>query len=143
MNGEIYYCPGENNFYLECEKYLYTAVGTWPNDLRHICEADALVFLGLPPAGKMRAAGLDGMPQWVEEPELTVDQRIHMAEQSRFRFRVIADVEIAWRQDAVDTGIASEQEMSDLTQWKKYRVALMRVDMSNPNWPPIPLTMDA
>ncbi|EKK4598230.1 TPA: tail fiber assembly protein, partial [Escherichia coli] len=46
-----------------------------------------------------------------------------------------------WRQDAVDAGIATDEETSTLTQWKKYRVLLMRVDTSTApdiEWPTPP-----
>ncbi|MHC5588472.1 tail fiber assembly protein, partial [Escherichia coli] len=56
-------------------------------------------------------------------------------------FRAKADSEISWRQDAVDAGIATDEETSTLTQWKKYRVLLMRVDTSTApdiEWPTPP-----
>ncbi|MGA3715764.1 tail fiber assembly protein, partial [Escherichia coli] len=46
--------------------------------------------------------------------------------------------EICWRQDAVDSGIASAEEINALAEWKKYRVLLMRVDISKApdiEWP--------
>ncbi|MCW6599421.1 tail fiber assembly protein, partial [Yersinia ruckeri] len=46
--------------------------------------------------------------------------------------------EIAWRQDAVDTGIATKEEAASLAEWKKYRILLMRVDTSTApdiEWP--------
>lgn len=52
-----------------------------------------------------------------------------------------ATYEIAWRQDAVDVGIATEVETAALTEWKKYRVMLMRVDTSKApdiEWPVTP-----
>lgn len=52
--------------------------------------------------------------------------------------RLKADSEIAWRQDAVDAGIATEDETAALSEWKKYRVLLMRVDTSKPEWPEKP-----
>ncbi|EFH8813122.1 tail fiber assembly protein, partial [Escherichia coli] len=54
--------------------------------------------------------------------------------------RAIADAEIAWRQDAVDVGIATEVETAALTEWKKYRVLLMRVETADPEWPTPPAT---
>ncbi|EFE1629557.1 tail fiber assembly protein, partial [Escherichia coli] len=33
--------------------------------------------------------------------------------------RAIADAEIAWRQDAVDVGIATDEETVALAEWKK------------------------
>ena len=60
------------------------------------------------------------------------------AENMRSALRSTADTEISWRQDAVDAGIATEEEAAALTEWKKYRVMLMRVDTSNPDWPTPP-----
>ncbi|WP_315707494.1 tail fiber assembly protein [Brenneria uluponensis] len=51
-----------------------------------------------------------------------------LAEQKRRPLRSAADSEIAWRQDAVDSAIATEQEAAGLASWKKYRVLLMRID---------------
>lgn len=52
--------------------------------------------------------------------------------------RAKSDSEIDWRQDAVDAGIATEQETSLLGEWKKYRVLLMCVDTAKPVWPTPP-----
>ncbi|HEN3400912.1 TPA: tail fiber assembly protein, partial [Yersinia enterocolitica] len=55
--------------------------------------------------------------------------------------KAIADSEIEWRQDAVDDRSASDKEITALASWRKYRVALMRVDTSNPleiEWPVLP-----
>ncbi len=52
--------------------------------------------------------------------------------------RTEAESEICWRQDAVDSGIASAEEINALAEWKKYRVLLMRVDISKApdiEWP--------
>ncbi|MCK8570557.1 tail fiber assembly protein, partial [Yersinia ruckeri] len=60
------------------------------------------------------------------------------AETQRTQLRSEADGEIAWRQDAVDTGIATKEEAASLAEWKKYRILLMRVDTSTApdiEWP--------
>lgn len=49
-----------------------------------------------------------------------------------------ANAEIAWRQDAVDVGESTEDETAALTTWKKYRIQLMRVDLTKPEWPQPP-----
>ncbi|WP_142994764.1 tail fiber assembly protein, partial [Klebsiella pneumoniae] len=52
-----------------------------------------------------------------------------------------ADDEISWRQDAVDAGIATTEEAAALSEWKKYRVLLMRIDTSKApdiEWPTPP-----
>ncbi|WP_167351115.1 tail fiber assembly protein, partial [Buttiauxella gaviniae] len=56
----------------------------------------------------------------------------------RAMLKAVADTEITWRQDAVDADIASDVEKADLAAWKKYRVMLMRVDTSKPEWPEKP-----
>ncbi|HEP0146020.1 TPA: tail fiber assembly protein, partial [Escherichia coli] len=78
---------------------------------------------------------------WVDEPPLSPEQKISDAENMKATFRAKADSEISWRQDAVDAGIATDEETSILTQWKKYRVLLMRVDTSTApdiEWPTPP-----
>jgi len=51
-----------------------------------------------------------------------------------------AAVRIAPLQDAVDLGSATEPESAALKQWKEYRVAVNRVDLTqaSPNWPAQP-----
>lgn len=63
---------------------------------------------------------------------------IEKAESDKLHLRAIADDEIAWRQDAVDVGIATDEETTALADWKKYRVLLMRVDTTDPDWPTPP-----
>lgn len=63
---------------------------------------------------------------------------IEKAEANKLQLRAIADAEIAWRQDAVDAGISTDEETAALSEWKKYRVLLMRVDTAKPVWPTLP-----
>lgn len=45
---------------------------------------------------------------------------------------------IAPLQDAVDVGIATDAEITQLSEWKRYRVALSRIDIDEPHeikWP--------
>ena len=51
------------------------------------------------------------------------------AENMRSALRSTADTEISWRQDAVDAGIATDEETAALVEWKQYRVLLMRVEI--------------
>lgn len=71
-------------------------------------------------------------------PAPTPEQLAAQAEDKRIVLRAIADSNIAWRQDAVDADIATEKESAELAEWKKYRVLLMRVDASDPQWPELP-----
>ncbi|HGY2803843.1 TPA: tail fiber assembly protein [Citrobacter freundii] len=49
-----------------------------------------------------------------------------------------AAVSIAPLQDAVDEGMATAEETAALSEWKKYRVRVMRVDTTKPEWPTPP-----
>ncbi|EMW2841004.1 TPA: tail fiber assembly protein [Yersinia enterocolitica] len=70
------------------------------------------------------------------------DDAAAAATQKKSVLRSAADAEISWRQDAVDEGIATDEETAALAEWKKYRVLLMRVDVSKApdiEWPPQPV----
>nr|WP_250391781.1 tail fiber assembly protein [Escherichia coli] len=76
---------------------------------------------------------------WLRLP--TLEELMAIAEDRKLSLKAQADSEIAWRQDAVDAGIATDEETAALSEWKKYRVLLMRVDTSKaPDilWPPQP-----
>ncbi|HBT9229762.1 TPA: tail fiber assembly protein [Klebsiella pneumoniae] len=52
-----------------------------------------------------------------------------------------ANAKIAPLNDAIELGIQTEEEITKLAEWKKYRVALNRIDTSTaPDivWPEIP-----
>ncbi|HCU6890879.1 TPA: tail fiber assembly protein [Escherichia coli] len=92
--------------------------------------------------GKVITADENGYPTLVDAAPKTLTELIAEAEQQKQTLRKTADAEIAWRQDAVDAGIATDEETFALSEWKKYRVLLMRVDTSKaPNivWPTTPL----
>lgn len=72
-------------------------------------------------------------------PPPSQTELIEQAEAEKLRLRAIADDEIAWRQDAVDAEIATDEEIAALAEWKKYRVLLMRVDTADPEWPTPPV----
>ncbi|MCK6885521.1 tail fiber assembly protein [Enterobacter roggenkampii] len=82
--------------------------------------------------------GADGSPVLTEP----VIDYVAQAQQVKNSLRLTADAEISWRQDAVDAGIATAGETAALTEWKRYRVLLMRVDISKApdiNWPETPV----
>ena len=77
----------------------------------------------------------------VEDTEAKCAADIGAAAQKKSVSRSSADNEIAWLQDAVDAGIATNEEISLLAAWKTYRVQLMRVDTTKApdvEWPPLP-----
>lgn len=78
--------------------------------------------------------------EWHISDEDAAGIRTVDAERKKSELRTTADAEISWRQDAVDAGIATEGEETALAAWKKYRVLLMRVDISADEiaWPELP-----
>lgn len=53
---------------------------------------------------------------------------IYAAELKKSTLKSAVDAEISWRQDAVNAGIATDEEAATLSEWKKYRVLLMRIN---------------
>lgn len=76
--------------------------------------------------------------KWVTDVDAQSNAAITDAEREKLRLKAVADDEISWRQDALDTGIATAEETAALSEWKKYRVMLMRVDTAKPVWPTPP-----
>lgn len=90
------------------------------------------------PEGKVWGNDEDNQPVLHDTPAPTTEDLAMAAESQKVQLKAIADSEIDWRQDAVDSGIATAKESSSLSEWKKYRVLLMRVDTALPVWPTQP-----
>lgn len=134
-----FYSSKLNVFFISSLIETYQQNGTLPDELVHLPDTEYLeFFVNTPPAGKQRIAGNDGNPAWGDIPPLTDDELKENAEAKKMELKQQADNEISWRQDAVDAGIATEEETAALVEWKKYRVLLMRVDTAKPEWPPLP-----
>lgn len=74
-------------------------------------------------------------------PPISKEQLIAQAEQQKQSLLAEANSAIAPLQDAVDLGMATDEEKAQLTAWKKYRVLLNRVDTSTAQdiaWPEKP-----
>lgn len=75
-----------------------------------------------------------GLPILVEPPPPTVEQLAATAVASRTRLQQLAAQAIAPLQDAVDLGESTAAEEAALTAWKRYRVALNRIEQQ-PGYP--------
>ncbi|MGA6578892.1 tail fiber assembly protein, partial [Providencia sp. NPDC089923] len=74
-------------------------------------------------------------------PPISKEQLIAEAEIQKQSLQAEANNAIAPLQDAVDLGIATDEEKAKLTAWKKYRVLLNRVDIflaPDIDWPQKP-----
>lgn len=88
--------------------------------------------------GRFIQADNNGKPILVDGVSVTDEQQLNqIANQKQFLLNK-ANAEIAWRQDAFDMDIATEEEVSALKLWKEYRIALMRMEISTVtdiSWP--------
>ncbi|EEM6324443.1 tail fiber assembly protein [Salmonella enterica] len=75
---------------------------------------------------------------WVKDEEAEKAAQLRQAEETKNNLLKMATEKIAPLQDAVDLGIATDDEKAQLDEWKKYRVLVSRVDTSNPDWPQKP-----
>ena len=129
---KIFYSAEHNGFFSDAIAYNPT-----PVDLVEVSQEMHEEFMqGLD--GKIMQPGADGFPSWADIPPLTAEQQLAMAERKKSTLRTIADDEIAWRQYAVERGKATEEEAAALIVWQDYRLDLMRVDTSKPDWPTPP-----
>ncbi|WP_316376101.1 tail fiber assembly protein [Burkholderia anthina] len=89
-------------------------------------------------AGKAVALDENGVPCNVDQPPLAPqDAKKFNAEVQRRRLEETA-AQIAPLQDAVDLGVATDEEKTRLITLKQYRVSLNRVDLVDPVWPEKP-----
>ena len=102
--------------------------------------------LGELPAGVTTKAPAGSYQKWDGENWVNDAEAKHQAEVSSAielltELMREANAKIAPLNDAVELGIQTDEEVMQLTEWKKYRVALSRIDTSTaPDiaWPEIP-----
>ncbi|WON76299.1 tail fiber assembly protein [Serratia sp. UGAL515B_01] len=79
--------------------------------------------------------------EWVTDEIAQHDADIATATQQRAELLVLANAAITPLTDAVDLGMAAEEETVLLNNWRRYRVQLNRIEMDaapNINWPEMP-----
>ncbi|ELI8160589.1 tail fiber assembly protein [Yersinia enterocolitica] len=131
----------KNNAFIPAEMVDEYKVAGWAIDDLVEAPEDILPFYGKAPIGKIRGVSDGGIPIWVDIPAATEEELIAGANAEKSRLKAIADSEIEWRQDAVDAGIATDEETALLTNWKAYRVQLMRIKTDTApdiEWPVAP-----
>ncbi|MDC9621380.1 tail fiber assembly protein [Xenorhabdus sp. XENO-7] len=137
-----FYSAKKNAFFPKVLMQDYINAGSWPDDGIDVSDDVYSEFVGnIPPKGKIRIAGKDGLPAWEDIPPLTQEELYRQAEVKRKQLMIYAKDIIAPLQDAVDLGINTSIEESALSEWRKYRVRLNRIDCSiapNIEWPKQP-----
>lgn len=135
------YSAKTNSFYPAIMQNDYERSGTWPDDVVPVTDNVYLEFTGIAPSGKIRSAGTDGLPEWVQESPPDQLALVEQAELQKAVLRAAADNALAPLSDAVELGIATEQEKERYDIWRMYRVMLNRVNTSQApdiSWPELP-----
>ncbi|MCC8381504.1 tail fiber assembly protein [Xenorhabdus sp. PB30.3] len=137
-----FYSAKRNSFFPKTLMQDYINAGTWPDDGIEVDDHVYSEFVGnIPPVGKMRVAGDDGLPAWVDIPAPTKEELRRQAEVKKKQLMEHIKNIIAPLQDAVDLDISTTEEKSKLYEWRKYRVEINRIDCSiapNIEWPEQP-----
>ena len=113
-----------SGFYDPEEKVFYGENFPNDNDLIEISNDDYVKFSAPPPRGHQVGIDENGKLKWIE-----IEGQI-ASNNADIISTLIANISIKIDplQDAVDLGIATEDEKKELKKWKKYRVQLNRVD---------------
>jgi len=129
------YSPSVNAFY---DTHINVVI---PDDAVDITDKEWADLLNGQAEGKLIACGADLLPCLTDQPLPTAEELISQAEDKRSRLRAEADNAIQPLQDASDLGIATDDDVTQLIAWKKYRVMLMRINTDDSEkiiWPQQP-----
>ncbi|EAO8235562.1 hypothetical protein A6C39_02760 [Salmonella enterica] len=136
--SKYYYSAKESGFYFYDDKEIYEAGAGWPKDAIPVSDEDYNTLFSGQQAGMLITAGSDGYPVLTERPAPTEKELQQQADTKKQSLMQEASTMISTLQDAVDMEMATAEETVALTEWKKYRVLLMRVDTAKPVWPTPP-----
>lgn len=139
-----FFSVSDNSFYVEDTLKIYKLAGiSLPLDLVEITDEEYNEFM-ISPGGKI--PGYDeesGGMVWNNAPAPTEDEQRAIYEADKAALMRTATTVIDTLQDAVDIGMATDEEASSLEEWKTYRVLLYRVDPANASgieWPQPPVS---
>ncbi|WFZ46738.1 tail fiber assembly protein [Citrobacter braakii] len=130
---KVFYSAKDNGFYPDDIKF-----NNLPDDLIEISVDYWQELLNGQNGKKEISSDKNGYPVLVDVAPATAEQLKVIASREKERLMALATVAIAPLQDAVELGIATAEETAALSEWKKYRVLLMRVDTAKPEWPTPP-----
>ncbi len=133
-----YYSAKESGFYFADDIKIYEAGKGWPEDAIPVTDKYYRSLLSGQQDGKVITADSNGYPVLTERHAPTEEELKQQASRKKQSLMQEANTMISTLQDAADMGIATEKETAAFSEWKKYRVSLMRVDTTNPVWPTPP-----
>ncbi|MGD8163376.1 tail fiber assembly protein [Pantoea sp. FN0307] len=141
MNNYLYSAT-TGGFYLKEMIDVYKDSGDGlPDDVIEITSEDQQKLMDGQSEGKVIVADDNGYPVLRERPAPTREEEEKVAQLEKVNSMKVATDIINTLQDAVELGMATDDEAALLTAWKKYRVMLNRVDTSTApdiEWPEAP-----
>lgn len=143
MKNYIYSAVNDAFYPVELRE-MYEAAETWPIDGVAVDTTIFAEFSGKAPEGKIRAVGDDGFLHWVDaplSPQPTTDELIAATEAEKQRLITEANAKILPLADAIDFGMATDNERQRYDAWRRYRVLLSRIDTAAVpvSWPTLPM----
>lgn len=135
------YSAKTNIFYVLEDKEAYETNNNWPDDVKPVSLEAWEKYREQSPSGKIRGADDAGQPCWIDAPPLSQQERVIEATRKKSQLIIQASNAIAPLQDAVELGMATEEEKAQLVAWKTCRVLASRIkpeDVQDSDWPPVP-----
>ncbi|KSY70180.1 hypothetical protein APU11_10950 [Enterobacter sp. 50793107] len=119
----------------------YRSAGSWPDNYVTVLDDDYESLMAGQAVGKMIVSDNNGYPVLTEPPEPTHEEQVNQASSQKLFLMKTANEIITPLEDAVELGIATDEEAATLLLWKRYRVLLNRLDLSKApdiQWPERP-----
>ena len=138
METKYLYSPSARGFYPRELQAEFIDAGNWPTDLLDVADEDYDRLMQSPSLGKLIAPDPNGHPTAEDAPSPSAEQVATRNTAIRDGLLAVAALRIAPLQDAADLGLATAQESTGLSAWKRYRVDVNRTDLKNPSWPSLP-----
>jgi hypothetical protein len=144
VNEDEYYFSSNNQlrWLAGSLKESYLDAGSWDDTAKVVPYSVYREFaLNSPPPGKMLGASEDGDPIWVDIPPRPKKALIAEAENEKRGLMQGATDVIIPLQDAVDLAMSTADEITQLRNWKLYRLNVYRTDTSTApdvDWPKSP-----
>ncbi|EMA8653166.1 tail fiber assembly protein [Cronobacter dublinensis] len=138
---KVFFSATTNGFYPEQMRADYEQQQCWPDDAREVSVSWYQYLLESQTGGKVITSNEYGQPVLADPPPPDQETLNALAASKKTALMRAAGDAIAPLQDAVNLGMATDEEKMRLTEWLKYRVLLNRIDTSaapDITWPETP-----
>ncbi|HCX4521977.1 TPA: tail fiber assembly protein [Escherichia coli] len=138
--ANFFYSASQNIILWSSLKDEFKANDSWPDDALALTDEQAEEFINSPPEGKIRVAGEDGFPAWIDLPPPTHEELIADADSQKQYLIEQANDYINSKQwpGKAALGRLKDSEKEQYNLWLDYLDALEAVDTSSApdiNWP--------